>query len=296
MAGAAVAQADPGFDVRLELGGAWRDAALAWDIASDPSGVQTPNVLSALEWQDVTVLDLLAALECRLPNQLFARVEGTLGNPVSGDMRDSDYTGNNRQNEIRRSTAEVNGKRSLQGALVIGREWHLTRRWLVQTSAGAGFSTLELNNEEGYLQLDVEYPQSTGSFMGLDSDYNAYWSGLMGRLGVIYEADGWTFNTTYTRFPHAYYDALARWNLRTDLAQPKSFDQEATGTGEWLEWRIGREILPGQWLALSWRDEAWQASGGIDRLYRTGQEPALTRLNHVTFDSTAWALIWQRRW
>lgn len=283
-------------DLQLEVGGAWRDASLAWDIASDSQGVQTPNVLSALEWQDVTVLDLLVALECRLPNRLFLRLDGTLGNPVSGTMIDADYAGNHRQNEIRRSTAEVNGERSLQGALALGRDWQLTRHWRLQTALGAGFSTLELNNEEGYLQVDVEHPENTGSILGLDSDYNAYWSGVLGRVGVFHEQNGWQLGTVYTVYPQAHYDATARWNLRSDLAQPKSFDQDATGDGALLEFRIGREIMPAHWLQLSWRDESWRATGGTDRLYRSGQAPALTRLNQVSLDSTAWALIWQRRW
>lgn len=283
-------------DVQLEVGGAWREAALSWDIASDPQGTQTPNVLSALAWQDVTVLDLVAALECRLPNRLFVRVDGTLGNPVSGTMTDSDYAGDNRQNEIRRSTAEVNGKRALQGAWAFGRDWQVTRHWRMQTALGAGFSTLELNNEQGYLHVDVEHPEDTGSIQGLDSDYNAYWSGLFGRVGLFREQDGWLMGGVYTVYPQAHYDASARWNLRTDLAQPKSFDQEATGDGSLIELRVGHEVMPTHWLYLSWRDESWRASNGTDRLYRSGQAPAATRLNHVKLESTAWALVWQRRW
>lgn len=285
-----------GVDVQLELGGAWRDASLSWDIASDPQGVQTPNVLSALEWQDVTVLDLVAALECRLPNRLFVRVDGTLGNPVNGVMVDSDYAGNNRQNQTRRSTAEVNGKRSLQGALALGRDWLVSPRWRLQTAIGVGFSTLELNNEQGYLQTDTEHPENIGSFLGLDSDYNAYWSGLLGRLGVLYDNNGWAFSTHYTAYPQAHYDATARWNLRSDFAQPTSFEQKATGDGAVIELRVGREIMPTHWVHLVWRDESWNASDGTDRLYRTGPGPALTRLNHVALDSTAWTLVWQRRW
>lgn len=282
--------------VELEIGGAWREAALSWDIASDPTGTVTPNVLSALDWQDVTVLDVFAGLECRLPNQLFARVDGTLGNPVSGTMTDADYAADNRQQETRRSTGKVSGQRSLQGGFALGRYWALSSRWRMQTAVGGGFSTLELNNEQGYLQFDAAHPDQTGSFAGLDSVYNAYWSGILVRAGAFYEHPQWQFGVTYSLYPNAHYDATARWNLRSDLAQPKSFDQDALGKGEQWEWRIGHEILPSHWLMLMLRTEDWQASQGDDRLYRPGRVPSLTRLNHVQLESTAWALAWQRRW
>ena len=134
-------------EIELELGGAYRIAAMDWNIASDPRAVVTPNVLSALDWQDVSVLDLFYGLEARLPNHLFARVNGTLGNPAKGTMTDRDYSQNNRQGEIRRSTGSVTGQRSLQGGLTLGRYFLLGNRWQWQAAVGGTFSTLELNHE-----------------------------------------------------------------------------------------------------------------------------------------------------
>ncbi len=283
-------------EVYVELGGGVREASLSWDIASDPTGTQTPNVLSALDWQNVTVLDVMAALEWRLPNHLFARIEGTLGNPVEGTMTDTDYSADHRSEELRRSTGAVSGERSMLGSFAAGRYWALNSRWQLQTALGVGVSTLELNNEQGYLHVDAENPADIGSIMGLDSDYNAYWSGVLARFGLVYEHPQWLFATYYSRYPQAHYDATARWNLRNDFAQPKSFDQEAVGVGEVWEWRIGREMMPAHWLLLVWRREAWYATKGDDRLYRPNQLPSLTRLNSVELDSTAWALQWQLRW
>lgn len=283
-------------EVQIEAGLAWREASMRWSIASDVTGTATPNVLSALAWEDVVILDAFCGLEWRLPNHLFARVDGTLGNPVSGDMVDSDYAGDNRTQEIRRSRGKVSGQRAAQGSVEFGKYWSLGSRWQTLTALGAGFSTLEVNNEQGYLLLDVANPGKTGSFGGLDSDYNAYWTGAWARLGFYYTTRPWQASLSWTVIPQAHYDATARWNMRSDLAQPKSFDQDAGGDGERLELRLGREILPSQWVVLVVRTEQWQAEHGNDRLYRPGVNPSLTRLNDVQMENAAAGLQWMRVW
>ena len=104
-----------------------------WNIASDITGNATPNILSELTWNDITLFEIEGEVRHEEPLDL-SFVKGGLhleaainvGLPISGENQDSDYNGDNRTLEFSRSLADSDSGYSVGGTLAAGYKFYLT--------------------------------------------------------------------------------------------------------------------------------------------------------------------------
>jgi hypothetical protein len=83
------------------------------------------------------------------------------------------------------------------------------------------------------------------------------------------------------------YEAEADWNLRTDLAHPKSFEHDADGTGVILSADLNVYFNANWALNLNCDYQRWETNAGIDRAFFADGTTSDTRLNEVQWDSYA---------
>lgn len=259
-----------------------------WNIAA-PGG--TPNILSELTWSDLDTWTISGQLDLPIKDRWRSRVKLDLGTTLNGDNQDSDYLGNHRTLEFSRSNNNVEKGTLIDFSVGIGHTSTLlaTDRATFSLTPWLGYSThlqnLRMNDGR---QTVSEPPMSLplGPFDGLDSSYDAFWHGpWVGLQGDLALDDRHTLSGQI-EYHWADYDAEAEWNLRTDLAQPVSFEHDADGHGinALLSWRYRAPKGPTWQLSLGHQD--WQAGPGDVTVHTAGGDRLNTRLNEVNWRST----------
>ena len=131
-----------------------------------------------------------------------------------------------------------------------------------------------------------------GPFSGLDSTYQARWTGPW--LGAEFEHRVGRRSRVFAEFEWhvADYAARANWNLRDDLVHPVSFEQFADGQGHVfaLGWRRAESKSGG--LQVRLRVDLWRTEPGLDRVFFTDGEALDTRLNGVNWRSALLSVGW----
>ncbi len=167
------------------------------------------------------------------------------GSLQAGVIRDSDYLLSD-GTESRRSSAEVTGNAANAANIAIG--WEL-RKPVGPLDGLTVLMGLTRQGETIRMQNGVQVlPGSdTGGerpLTGLDSRYEPRWTSPW----IAFQptlAVGWIHLHAYTELDFASrYRAKGRWNLREELAQPVSFEQEAGG---WA----ARASLSASWQVVS---------------------------------------------
>jgi len=105
-----------------------------WNIASDITGTQTPNIISELTWDGVVLVEAGGELRHLQPMDISKFIKGGLhleagvrgGIPVSGDNQDSDYLGDNRTLEFSRSDNSGNRGYAIGASAATGYKIMLT--------------------------------------------------------------------------------------------------------------------------------------------------------------------------
>jgi len=293
-------------DLGISFG--YRIDDLDWSIAG--GGV---NILSELTWEDLRIYQVKAEGRLSVPfyNRPFAiyvRSAFSYGKMIDGDNQDSDYTGNNRTLEFSRSNNDANDGTVLDGSIGVGlqskRKW-IRNQWMLRAAPLIGYSYHQQNLEmtNGFQTIPL-----LGLFPGLNSSYDAEWSGpwvgldLMiddGKKNTLFASMEYHWDTTYT--------AEADWNLRPDFVHPVSFKHEADGEG--LVGTAG-------WTYQIWKNlsihatleyQIWTTEAGVDTTFLSQQEitrlaaeegiitngSIKTRLNQVTWETRAFNLGFQ---
>lgn len=218
----------PAYPSSFTLGTGYRRDELSWNIADID---RKPNVLSELQYDDVESLALSANMRWSNSSNLYVRGGVNIGSTLSGDVQDSDYLGNNRTLEYSRSSADVDTGLLLGADIGVGYRFDMAvsgrdRSLHLMPLVGYSYSSQELDMTDG-LQVIPAY----GSFDGLDSSYDAHWSGPW--IGLDMEL---AFNKRHAllaslEYHWVDYKADADWNLRSDFSHPVSFEHDANGDG-----------------------------------------------------------------
>jgi len=268
----AVRAADASSSLALSLGK--RVDSLDWNIDGGSAG---PNILSELEWRDLGILQLKAELQKTNYAGIIFRGNVDYGWVRNGVNQDSDYDGNNRTLEFSRSVNGVDGSRVWDVSGGLGASFYpgALNQFRIIPMVGYSYHRQQLRMTDGYQVIPA-----LGSFPGLNSSYDAEWSGPWLGADAIWDlSNGGAF---YTRLETHWVDyyAKANWNLRTvandpptAFQHPISFEHRANGRGWVLE--LGWRSLPSgnswEWgIGLS--VQRWQTSAGRNRFY--GADPA----------------------
>ncbi len=283
----------------------YRVDQLDWSIAGNSAG-GNPNVLSALTWRDIESVQLQLT-----GRQVFNASPWTEADPIiqtriaygtviSGSNQDSDYAGDNRTLEWSRSVNSADKGYTFDISGAVGARFDkVANRFSMIPLLGYSFHIQDLSITDGYQAFSddvihdtyfptaTEHPPAVGPISGLDSSYTAYWYGPW--IGLTVETEPlsrWKIALT-GEYHWVEYFAEANWNLRTDLAQPISFEHDARGTGQ--VWSLESEyVFTDRWsLLLSGNLQSWQTDPGSDTTYRADGARGGTRLNEVSWDSFA---------
>jgi hypothetical protein len=274
------------FRAGFTLAGEYRTDTLDWNIAGNSSGTN-PNILSELTWEDLTTFQFRLANRSVILDHFFLKADFNYGWIFEGHNQDSDYAFDDRTGEFSRSNNQADRGEVWDACVGIGPRFTFGLPYL-ELIPLAGYSRHEqhLAITEGYQSIPA-----MGAFDGLYSTYATRWQGpwmgidltiRAGRpLGVFYDV-GFLFVFEYH---WGDYYAEAEWNLRSDLAHPKSFEHEADGHG--YQFSFNSEFyFDTHWaLTLGYRYMVWETDPGTDRVHLAGGGTATTRLNEVNWRS-----------
>jgi hypothetical protein len=197
---------------------------------------------------------------------------------VSGDNQDSDYDLNDRQGEFSRSNNRSDGDEVMDREVTLGFSFLADRP--VHVAAGTGYAnhTINLVMTDGYQTIAT--PSRTppvGPIYNLHSTYSARLSGPV----LWFEAD-WQFHPAVAvelkaKTGFYAYTGNADWNLRTDLAHPRSFSQHTNGRSDSISLSLGWLLSSQTTLLFNLGYESFRATGGYTRFYKsngtTPQQP-----------------------
>ncbi len=291
----------------LELGLGWgaRSDDFDWSIAGTPQGTD-PNILSELTWDDLEIYQVQLRGMLAVGREDFPWFDTVLkgmvgyGWIVDGETQDSDYLGDNRTQEFSRSNNATDGDEVIDASVAIGPRFELAGRVVTLTPLG-GYSwhRIDLRMTDGLQTLSdqaladavlgpgqISLPP-LGPFPGLDSTYEATWQGPW--AGVDLELRPFSALTLGGSFAYHWldYDAEANWNLRPDLAHPKSFSHDADGDGITLRAAASLDLGRRWSVTVNYDYLDWETDPGTARVYLTTGEVPGTRLNGVNWRSQA---------
>jgi Protochlamydia outer membrane protein len=284
-----------GPESRVDVGLGYRSAKLDWNIAGQPDGT-APNVLSELEWTHLQMIDLDTRGSVTFRRGVRLIGSATYSLIFSGDGRDSDYAGDNRTVEWSRSTASGDSGHAIGGSLGVGYEFVLIDRRTDQPRTricpklGLAYDQQKVRLTDG-VQV-VSDPANApvgviapGPFSGLNSSYRTAWQGPYVGIEVETNTSPRSRLRADVEYHRADYSARANWNLRDDLAHPKSFEHEADADG-WVV-SLGFRLTNVGWnfLHVRLRAERWTTDAGTDRVFTTDGDVGVTRLNEAEWTS-----------
>jgi len=273
---------EPRIETEFLLSTGYRIDDLDWNIAGDIYG-NNPNILSELTWSNIEIYQLIFRNKTIL-HEVFC-LRGSLGYGwiFDGENQDSDFWGDNRTIEFSRSNNSTNDGNTLDASFGIGYQFTFVSGNLAITPLiGYSYHKQNLAITDGYQTIPA-----TGSFQGLDSTYNAEWRGPWVGLNFIFKSNKNHNVFAEIEYHWADYDAEADWNLRIDLAHPKSFEHDADGNGIVISAGWGYSFNNHWALSISFDHQVWSADAGIDRVFFANGITQETRLNEVNWKSHA---------
>lgn len=279
----------------LTVGVGSRMDNISWNIANS-NGV--PNIVSELSWDDLKMTYYSAQLSA-VVDSLVLRAAFGRGEIVSGKNQDSDYGVDNRGCEFSRSNNEAGSGSAQDFEILVGIELpSLTaERAQLVPLMGYGQHQLNLTMTNGMQTISNAacvppgwgiVPPPVGPINGLNSSYDAEWSGLLLGGEAYYDV------TEQLRITGQYlrrwvnYNADANWNLRPDLAHPVSFSHSAIGYGN--VYSVGLRYRADYGIAFGalYERENFRTDPGSDLVFGSDGGFGSTVLNEVIWSSWRW--------
>lgn len=195
---------------------------LDWRTASAPTvnGVNPPFTAS---WKGITAVEATIGLRLRAGG-LQLRGEATYGRIISGSSSISAFADDSRTQTIYRSDQRSDGGDTREGTVALGIPVNITRTVDALCEFGYTSSEQRLTLTDG-----VQVIPAGGPYAGLDSRYLARWQGpWIGLSGSWNVLQSWALCVN-CRYQWVDYRDELDLNLRSDLAHPRSIDQEGFG-------------------------------------------------------------------
>lgn len=262
-----------------------------WSIAAGPGQNYTPNVLSELDFQSIKGrgIGLEGGYIHRLNDKwaLYIEAEARTSSLDSGDVRDSDYHGDNRTEEFSRSYAETSGDKDerISGAIGFKYRWFGNRGHYVTLIVGMQELDFDLDIAKGVVYIPEE--NRGMEIEDLKSSYDSHFESNYFAFGTEHVFQWGTLGLRIERH-QLEFDSTANWNLRGEFAHPVSFSQ--TGEGEALLWTLCYSYpLNDSWdVYATFNDRSYEVKDGYDHSFFQDGSSYVTRLNKVELDQKAY--------
>ncbi|MGB5424729.1 MAG: hypothetical protein WBN03_21355 [Desulfobacterales bacterium] len=247
------------------------------------------NPRSELTWRDVESFQLEFGLQRRFFKDFRLKGAFAYAFIFDGQNQDSDYDGNNRTLEFSRSNNATDAGDLWDISLGLAYDIRLfSDRFLLSPLLGYAFNDQNLQISDG-----VQTLPPLGPFQGLDSSYDATWYGPWVGMELQYNSYGSSAPSpgyeAFFGFEYhlADFEARADWNLRPDLAHPKSFEQDADGSG-WVFTGAFNYLFNSRWgVNLTGKYQHWETDTGTHRFFFSDGSSFATRLDEVIWKSFA---------
>ncbi len=288
-----------GNDLNVGLSVGYRVDELDWNIAGNLSGT-TPNILSELEWTDVQMIELRGEADYLVNRSgltgLYLEGNFNIANAISGDNQDSDYNGDNRTLEFSRSNNDASDSSASGYSLGVGYQFdivkHPQRRFFITPLVGyeSNIITMKMTDAVQTVETALVTPP-LGPFAGLDSTYEAEWSGayLGLKMGSVFGRHKFNIRGDYHLLGDYY--AEAQWNLRTEpvtgFQQPLSYIHEGDSQGFALKADYAYNVYKNMDLFLSGWIKSFQMEDGLDTTYIIDGSIGQTKVNEANWTSSS---------
>lgn len=261
---------------------------VSWSISAGPGTNYTPNILSELSFRNVKSrgAGLTLAYLNKLNDHIAFYVEGDLsdGDIQSGNIRDSDYLGDNRTGEFSRSYSEASGDsyQNKQGAMGFKYRWLSNHGHYFSVLVGTSDFQYDIQMRDGIQAIPLELAGS--ALPGLNSSYDSTFST---QYFALITEHVFSFGTLGLRLEQHQieFDAKANWNLRDDLAHPTSFAQTGEGNGHAIVVGYSYAIDPSWDIYLNLHRRHNVVDDGYDHTFASDGSSVVTRLNKYDFEA-----------
>jgi outer membrane autotransporter protein len=278
-------------ETEFVVSGGYRMDELDWNIAGDING-NNPNIISELTWDDLESYQVKFQGGLVWPHLIAVKGYVAYGWLFDGKNQDSDYLGDNRTFEFSRSNNTTDDDEVWDASLAVGYPTRFGRTVIATVTPLVGYSHHEqkLNITDGYQTIP-----SLGPIEGLDSSYETKWKGPWIGIDLHFKAAetksvAHRFETYVTYEYHwADFEAEANWNLRNDLAHPKSFSHDADGNGFVISAGINYLLTQNWALNFNFDYQDWSTDSGTIKFYLADGTTHKQQLNEVNW--TAYAFM-----
>jgi hypothetical protein len=273
------------------------NSELTWNIASEPSGRFTPNILSELSYRNMHATGIGTTLARLYPLNddvaLYADVHFSRASIHAGISQDSDYSANDRQGEFSRSYADINNDDNHTDGFNLG----FKMRWLDRQHDFLNFfigrqqQDMNITTTNGMIAFSDDFP--TGFALDdLNSTYNSRFDAWSLGIGSEHQLTWGVISLRYD-YDDTNFDAKANWNLREDFAHPVSFTHNGQGHGQRFQIGYSYPLTAHLRLHAHWQHSQYAIRNGYDQIfYIVGSETLayVTRLNAVDYRSRQFQL------
>jgi hypothetical protein len=286
----------------LSLNAGIRFDQLLWNTGG---ANHTPDILSELEWSNVPSQQISLNARGLIRKHIYLHSHFDYAWINSGEVRDSDYSRDDRHGEWSRSISQTKGDHVWDGLLGGGYAFELKKgEWLIAPLIGVSIHKQNFRITDGRQVIsktpptDFNTPPDIGSLSSdLNSMYRTQWTsswiGYDLRYQMIpdpYQNPWMVFRFSMFYHPWADYHGKAEWNLRNDLDHPISFEHNADATGLSVQFEWSLRLPRNFHFNFNVNYENWNAEAGKVTTYAVNEtdgsiEKLHHRLNEVKWQS-----------
>lgn len=285
----------------LDLMGGVQKTKFGWTIAG---GGGTPNILSELTFESTAPRGGFNLRWLSESETFFVDARGIYGLHVDGEIRDDDFSANDRQGLFSRSNSSIGGN-SLYGVHVqLGWRFYNTERIAFAVTAGYLFDYSAFRMTTPATQI---VPPGGLDLNGLNSMYNARWNtvtvGLEMQVPLRPLPLAFLFKSHF--WPTVKYTGKGFWNLRAEdppccpgagFQQNPSFRHEADGFGGDVDVSLLLRMTSHWHATVGYQRVLMSTRSGTDETFFNDGSHVTIPFNGADLRASAWYVSLGYRW
>jgi Protochlamydia outer membrane protein len=271
----ASAQYDPHkWEIKPYIG--LQQSRFEWSIAGNTAGTN-PNILSELIWKDLKGPGFGLDVGYKITHRFSVRATNQYSNITKGEVEDTDYADDNRQNAFYFDLLNANKGYLYNGSLQFGYQLVKFGEFNINPIVG-----LSYNQQKFHLLESAGNPDSKG----LNSVYEARYTGF--DFGAEFLLKMQKFSIGATVLGGFYkYSAKANWNLIPDFAKPVSFTHQANSFSLAGDINLAIPLNKSLRLEVDYSINNISTYTGIDKAYYNTRATEETQFNGANFRKNA---------
>ncbi|WP_175632974.1 omptin family outer membrane protease [Pedobacter ghigonis] len=250
-----------------------------WSIAGNASGT-SPNILSELIWKNLKGPSFGLDIKYHITDRLTVKTSNQYGNITKGEVEDTDYADDNRQNAFYFDLLNANKGYLFNSSLQLSYQLFSFDQFAVNPIIGLSYHQQKFHLLESASNI---------TSAGLNSTYQTRYKGFDFGLEGTFKAK--SFRVTAGILGGFYtYSAKANWNLIPDFQKPVSFTHAANSFSISGNVNLAVPLNKTLQLELDYKINNINTYSGVDRAYFNNKQPEETQFNGANFRANTIAL------